>query len=221
MSRGKTKGKGKAALRVRIMFAKTEAMRYTGHLDVLRTWERTLRRAELPLAYTQGFSPHPRIQLAAALPLGFTGEYEIVDVWFEYQVDLTDIKDNLVQAAPPGIRVLNLEIIDLHDPPLQTRVLSGEYIITLLDPILDLTSRVESLLTAKELVREKRGKIYDLRPLIEYLQILPADQEGHKCLQMQLTATEGKTGRPEEVLAALSIPPETTRGARTKIMLSD
>jgi radical SAM-linked protein len=47
-------------------------MRYTGHLDLYRTWERTLRRAGLPLAYSQGFKPHPRIVLACALPLGCT-----------------------------------------------------------------------------------------------------------------------------------------------------
>ncbi len=58
--------------RLRLTFAKTAAMRYTGHLDLHTTWERTLRRARLPLAYSQGFHPQPKIQLASALPLGFT-----------------------------------------------------------------------------------------------------------------------------------------------------
>ena len=66
-------------IRLRIVFAKTEAMRYTSHLDLHRTWERTIRRANLPLAYSQGYNPHPRINLASALPLGFTSDCEVVE----------------------------------------------------------------------------------------------------------------------------------------------
>ena len=55
-------------MRARITFAKTEAMRYTGHLDLARALERTLRRAGLPLSYTQGFTPRARLHLACALP---------------------------------------------------------------------------------------------------------------------------------------------------------
>src|SRR3972149_7725894 len=79
------------AARYRITFAITHAMRYVGHLDLLRAWERTLRRAELPLAYTQGFHPHPRIQIAAALPLGCTAAAELMDLWLE---------DDLAAGAP-------------------------------------------------------------------------------------------------------------------------
>ncbi len=64
-------------IRYRLRFHKTEAMRFTGHLDLHRALERTIRRSGLPLAYTRGFSPHPRLQLAAALPLGFVSRAEV------------------------------------------------------------------------------------------------------------------------------------------------
>ena len=70
-------------MRLRITFSKSGALRYTGHLDLQTTWERTLRRAGLPLAYTHGFHPGPRIQIASALPLGFIGRAEIVDIWLD------------------------------------------------------------------------------------------------------------------------------------------
>ena len=70
-------------MRIRVTFSKTYHMRYTSHLDVHRTWERTLRRARLPLAYSQGFNPRPKINLAAALPLGFTSDCEIVEFWLD------------------------------------------------------------------------------------------------------------------------------------------
>ncbi len=66
--------------RYRILFSKTEAMRFTGHLDLFRAWERLLRRARMPLAYSSGFHPHPKIQIGAALPLGVTGDNELADV---------------------------------------------------------------------------------------------------------------------------------------------
>ena len=67
--------------RIRISFSKTEAMRFTGHLDLILTWERTFRRADLPLSYSEGFNPRPVINLAAPLPLGFISTAEIGDFW--------------------------------------------------------------------------------------------------------------------------------------------
>ncbi len=68
------------AQRLRITFSQQGVLRYVGHLDVVRTWERALRRASIPLAYSEGFNPQPRLFFAAALPLGATGQREIVDV---------------------------------------------------------------------------------------------------------------------------------------------
>ena len=80
-------------------------MKFTGHLDLFRTWERTIREG-LPayFAYTQGFRPHPRLNLAAALPLGFTSDCELIDIWLEYDMELDQIKSALIHAAPPEYR---------------------------------------------------------------------------------------------------------------------
>jgi radical SAM-linked protein len=67
--------------RLRLVFAKDGPARFIGHLDLARTLERMLNRAQIPLAYTQGYNPRPRMQLATALPLGFTSECEIADIW--------------------------------------------------------------------------------------------------------------------------------------------
>ena len=92
-------------MRLRITFSKSGALRYIGHLDLHSLWERTVRRAGLPLSYTQGFHPGPRIQLASALPLGFIGCAEIVDLWIDETPGLSDLpyKDILQSAAPPGL----------------------------------------------------------------------------------------------------------------------
>jgi radical SAM-linked protein len=202
-------------MRLRITFAKTDEMRFTGHLDLHRTWERIFRRAGLPLAYSQGFHPQPRINLASALPLGFTSEAEIADVWLEEQLSLQQVREALVPALPPGLKLINVQEADLHGPSLQTLVTASEYVVTLLDPVDKLDERLTELLNESSLPRERRNKQYDLRPLILELARLPDDEQGRGCLKMRLAAEDGATGRPEEVLNALDITPEAARVHRT------
>src|SRR5688572_4277756 len=113
--------------RLRITFSKTAAMKFSGHLDLHKTWERTLRRARLPLAYSEGFNPHPKIQLAAALPLGFTSDCEIVDIWLETPQPLTDARAALEGAVPPGITLIEVAEALESGPALQTQVVAAEY----------------------------------------------------------------------------------------------
>ncbi|HEX2036868.1 MAG TPA: TIGR03936 family radical SAM-associated protein, partial [Chloroflexota bacterium] len=69
-------------LRMRLVFAKRPSVRFIGHLDLVRLWERACRRAQLPLAYTLGFTPHPRLTFASPLALGATGDRELLDIYF-------------------------------------------------------------------------------------------------------------------------------------------
>jgi radical SAM-linked protein len=203
-------------MRIRIIFSKTEAMRFTGHLDLHRAWERTFRRAGLPIAYSQGFHPQPKFNLAAALPLGFTSECELADIWLSEEVPLDEMRAALDRAAPPGIVVHALEQVADRLPALQTQVRSSCYQITLLDEVPDVAARIINLLAAESLPRQRRGKIYDLRPLVESLQIT-----SESTLLAQMAAREGATGRPEEVLSALDILPEAARVHRVSLILED
>jgi radical SAM-linked protein len=204
-------------MRLRISFAKKEPMRYTSHLDVQRTLERWFRRAQLPLAYTQGFTPRPRMQLAAALPLGFTSECELVDIWLEESLPLDEIKARLDSMAPPGLMVQHLATPPDDEPALQRTIESAEYLITLLEPVADLEQRLERLLTAEHLPRTRRGKSYDLRPRIIQAEAISPDEQSHQRLRLWLTAQEGNTGRPEEVLAELGITFHRARIHRTQL----
>jgi len=211
-------------IRTRITFAKTPAMRYTGHLDLHRAWERTFRRAGLPLAYSEGFNPHPRLNLASALPLGFTGACEVIDAWLEQDLPLPDIQAALQCALPPGLQVTQIETVDLRLPALQTELEASEYSITFLEPCPELADRVQALLSALSLPRQRRERDYDLRPLILDIQILPMgashplDGSGQPQLNLRLVAREGATGRPEEVIAALGYDPQLVRVHRNRLL---
>jgi radical SAM-linked protein len=204
--------------RIRISFSKTEEMRYTGHLDLHKTWERVMRRANLPLAYTQGFKPHPRIALACALPLGFTSQAEVVDIVLEETLPLDDIISRLQKAAPPGIQIQGIEEVALNLPALQTVVSATEYEITFLDPLPDLDQSVDRLLSAAELPRQRQGKNYDLRRLLYELRMLQPDASGCQRLYARLAALSGATGRPEELVSALGGDPTAARVHRTRLM---
>jgi len=196
-------------------------MRYTGHLDLHRTWERTFRRARLPLAYSQGFHPQPRLNLACALPLGLTSDCELLDAWLETDQPLAVILEVLVEAAPPGIRIHQIDEITTPLPALQTQVSAADYTVTLLDPLPDLSERLASLAASPTLPRVRRDKPYDLRPLIEAIDRLPPDEAGQSRFHLRLATRDSATGRPEEVLAVLGIPLEATRIHRTAIILQD
>jgi radical SAM-linked protein len=88
----------------------------------------------LPLAYSQGFHPQPRINLASALPLGFTSECEIADVWLEQSIPTAEARAALEQALPPGIQIQEIQEVEEKAPALQTQVIASEYVITLMDP---------------------------------------------------------------------------------------
>ncbi len=202
-------------MRLRITFTKTGAAKYSGHLDLHKTWERILRRAGLPLAYSQGFHPQPKIHLAAALPLGFTSECEVADVWLSETIAVDAILTELRRATSPGIEIKSVREVPDSLPPLQTVVRAADYVATISGDTTELAGRVAALLAAPTLPREKRGKSYDLRPLIESLAV----EENR--LKMRLAAREGATGRPEEVLAALGLSDRQAAVHRTALHFID
>jgi len=196
-------------------------MRYTSHLDLYRTWERTLRRANLPLSYSQGFKPHPRLNLASALPLGFTSQAEVVDVWLENDAPIDELERILVRALPPGLQVEQIRQVELQAPGLQVKLVAAEYLVTLLQPYPDLDTRLREVLSAINLPRERRGKTYDLRPLIQDIQRPADDENGCQRIFMRLSARESATGRPEEVLLCANIDPLSARIHRSRLIFAD
>jgi len=203
-------------MRIRITFSKQSALRYTGHLDLHKLWERAVRRAELPLAYSQGFHPQPKMNLAAALPLGFSSLCEVLDMRLEREIPLEGLLQRLNDTLPSGIQVLNIEQVEERAPALQTQVASAEYEVRMIESGFgsDVNRRIKSVMATESIIRTRREKEYDLRPLIEELSL--ADDK----IIMRLAAREGATGRPEEVLDVLGIAFEGTRIERTKLFFN-
>ena len=181
-----------------------------------------MRRAELPIAYSKGFHPQPKISIAAALPLGFASRAEVLDVRFNEEIPVDEIANRLKDNLPADIQVTQVESVDERGPALQTQVLSASYEVDLTEPIdgSELRDKIEELISSEILLRERRGKQYDLRPLLETLEMV-TETDGTVRLRMTLAARDGATGRPEEVLNSLGIDPQYTRVERTRLIFQE
>ncbi len=193
--------------RLHITFGKFDALRYTGNLDTAKLWERVLRRADLPLQYSQGFNTHPRIQLATALPLGITSECEIIDVSLREKIPVDDsIIERLLAVSPAGLRIYAIKEVHIRTPPLQSRVKSAEYRIEFPDGIDrdHLQTRIDHVLAQERIIqvkmRKRRKSITDIRTLIYDLHI---DESG--TFIAHLAAGEHGNLRPRDVIEQLEL----------------
>jgi radical SAM-linked protein len=205
--------------RYRIEFGKEGPLRYCSHLDLMRVWERVLRRAAMPLVYSQGFNPRPKLQIAAGLPLGYSSTCEVLDVWLEVELpELQAVLSLLQHMSPPGLIVRSIKSVDLRSPALQTLTRLASYQVILADSHVDralLEGRLKAMLSQAEVVRERRGKTYNLRPLIDEIELMPGEPV---TLRMVLAlSSEHGTGRPDEVLYALGLDPLSARVTRMAI----
>lgn len=198
-----------ARAKVRLRFSKLGKVRFTSHRDTARCWERALRRASLPVAYTEGFSPRPRVSFGLALPTGHEslGEYLDVDLAADpAAVDVGALPARLDPALPVGFAVQGAAVIAPGTPSLQEAVTSCTWRIEVVgaDPG-EVGAAVERLLDADQLLvtRERKGKqvTEDLRSALLHLAPAGATPSGTE-LVAEL-ATQPRALRPGDLVAAL------------------
>ena len=195
-----------AQQRFRVWFRKGERVRYISHLDVLRFWERAIRRAELPLSYSQGFTPHPKIAFAGPLPLGFVGEAELMDVTLDERVSVAEFRRKVDGETSGDLAVVRIEEVPLSSPSPQATLALADYRVDLVDlPPAAACRAIEQFLALRDLpwTEEKKEKTrtYNLREAVATLAAAPC--EGGTTLTMRLRADQEMMGRPEQVLAAI------------------
>jgi radical SAM-linked protein len=194
---------------VRLRSTKEGKVRFTSHRDSARIWERALRRALLPVAYTEGFSPRPRISFGLALPTGYESDGEYLDVELVLRaedLDVAALPARLTAALPVGFSVVAAAVLEPGAPSLQEAVTCCSWRIELrgVDEA-RVAAAVSSVLSAESLplVRTRKGHdtLDDLRPSVLALRILPATDDGGPVVLADL-ATQPRALRPSELLAA-------------------
>jgi radical SAM-linked protein len=194
--------------KVRIRFRKTGDLRLISHHDLLRFFERLIRRAQLPMRWTQGFNPHPRLVFALPLSLGIVGSQEVVELELEGDISPQEVSDRLASHTLPGIEILSVEAID---PKITAHVRRAGYRLEVPPNWRDgLNERIQSLLdTDHHWVERTRPKPrrFDLKPYLESLRF------DSVALDMILKVTPTGGVRPEEVLQALGLGDLSAEGA--------
>ena len=210
--------------RLRIRFCRGQEVKFISHLDILRLWQRALHRAEIPLAYSEGFNPHPRISLAAPLPIGVTSQAELMGILCTKWVSPHFFTAAVSQQLPPGIEILQVYQVALTMPSLQSQVRYAEYRVEVETEKgqEDIESALTKLLSMKHLPwqrqRDTDTRNYDLRALINDLWLI--DWYSRYCtIGMRLRCDNSGSGRPEQVTTALGFTHHPQLILRTKLIL--
>jgi radical SAM-linked protein len=210
--------------RLRIKFKRGEEIKFISHLDIMRLWERALNRARIQLAYSEGFSPHPRLSLAAPLAVGITSEAELMDIFLAREVSPHWFTGAVSQQLPSGIEILGVYQMGLNMPSLQSKVRFAEYRVEVeaADGPENAESAVSNLLSAEHLPwhhhRDTGRRNYDLRALIDDLWLVECNYP-HFIIGMRLRCDSGGSGRPEQVALALGFNDYPQSIHRTRLIL--
>jgi radical SAM-linked protein len=194
--------------RLRLKFSRGEKLKYLSHLDLMRLWERALRRAGLTPAYSEGYSPHPRISLAAPLPVGVTSQCEVMDVFLVRPVSPITFVQRIVEQLPEGIGIVDISPVNIQAPSLQSQLRFAEYVVEV-DTAEDrshVEAQLAALMSKGQLAwhhtRDTGERYYDLRALIDDLWFVETTVSGCR-IGMRLRCDASGSGRPEQVAKAL------------------
>ncbi len=221
--------------KVRLRFRKSGDLRWLSHHDLLRCFERMLRRANLPVHQTRGFHPHPRLVFALSLPLGVVGCEEVAELEMDERLPPEEIAHRLNAQTPPGLEILSVAPVP-RKASAQVRSLSYRLSVPA-ERCPALQERLREVLAATEILvgrgEPSRGQIplmtaeseprcaastINVRPFVRHLSL----QEG--ALHIDLWLTPSGTARPMEILAVLGVTDLLEAGAvleRVRLELHD
>lgn len=205
-------------MKVRIRFTKLGKIRFLGHRDLARCWERAIRRAELPIAYSEGFSPRPRMHYGLALPTGAESYAEYMDIDLTSDIDLVGLDALLGGGLPDGVDITGVAEVPSNAVALQAIVDRCTWEIDLpSDDHQAVTDAAAALLAADDvpLTFERKSKqlTENVRPALIDVRIAPEPRDGAAVLTVDL-ATKPRSIRPSEFLVCLGQGTEARRICR-------
>ena len=197
---------------LRVRYSKLGKIRFVGHRDVARIWERALRKAEIPVLYSQGFSPHPRLSFGLALPTGFESEAEYVDIYLDDDFFDIDFKETLVNqklndSLPDGMNTVAVGVVETSEDSLQEAVDSCIWKVKVSGSSTEEfeVSR-EKLMSSDtyEIQRERKGKIFieDIRSQVHSIAIEEKNAVDFNIITE--LGTKPRVLRPTDLLRAMN-----------------
>lgn len=215
-----------AVQRLRLRYTKRGRLRFASHRDFQRAFERALRRAEVPMAYSAGFSPHPKVSYANAAPTGTASEAEYLEIGVVSRCDPEKLRRALDEALPPGLDVI--EVVEARTPDLVGRLEASLWRVELPGvPAEKASSAVDALVAAERVEVERLTKNgvrrFDVRAALLRAGVASEGPGEPPCAILTLVVRNVTPSvRPDDVLAALRrvadlvppVPPRVTRLAQ-------
>ncbi|HEY8422390.1 MAG TPA: TIGR03936 family radical SAM-associated protein [Thermoclostridium sp.] len=193
-------------MKIRFQFERREELKYIGHLDVMRLFERAFKRAEIPVTHSQGFNPRPHIVFAQPMPLGLSSDGEFADVELDGSIDTGAFIEKLNRALPDGIRVVDARE-NTGKKNIMAIVEAARYRIDFkagVNP--DIESIISNVLGRKRIIVIKKTKSgereFDIRPLIYELSGEISNDTGY--FNVLLSAGQDDNVRPELFITGVS-----------------
>ena len=190
-------------MRMMAVFEKSERLRHIGHLDIMRSTQRALRRSGLPVSYSKGFNPHILITFASALSTGALGRNEIMDVTLDSEVSPETFLAEMNAAMPPDMQLKSAKALDDKHPALMAMVQAAEYDLKLLDDetAAKCVAAIPAFLDQESIMAMRKTKSgvkeCDIRPLLYDL-----SGEGQH-IHATMTLTEHMSCKPDMLIKAL------------------
>lgn len=184
-------------VKFRLKFGKFDRMRFIGHLDLLKLFQRTVNKAGLPVSYSKGFNPHQLMAFALPLPLGYESCGEYVDIQFDEDLAADEIKRRLNEAFPYGIEILDIKKADSREKS-AALLQAAAYEIHLYNSVYKPDERIPEILSSREIFVERRNKkgtkTVDIRPDIFEIRKVSED-----CIYCMLSAGSERNLKAEAV----------------------
>lgn len=192
-------------IKLNLIYSKTGLIRFTSHRDLMRMFFRVFSKIELPLRYSEGYSPHPRVTFCPPLKVGMEGMNELMEVHLTGLVETERIIENLNAALPAGMKIEGASLAGEDSPALGKLISEVEYSVSFSE-LLPVTDQiVDGFMAADEVeierVRKDKIKVVNIRRGVERLKLLNSSGDRAKLIMVLLLE---KNNRPYDVLSALS-----------------
>lgn len=196
-------------MRVRVKYSVKDKIRFISHLDLMRVFFRACIRKDIPVAVSQGYSPHLKLSFGPSLSVGMSSLCEYLDIYLKRQVSIESLNKDLQEGLPEGVRIEEIYSVSESEPSLSAIISGAEYSVKIpLKYSTDVKDRIQRFLERKSIIIERpsmkgRGKAIDIRPLVKELKL----NDG--CLFMSVVLGKKGSVRPLEVIRSLWLELET------------
>lgn len=200
-------------LKIQYQFSRDERLRFLSHLNQQRLFQRAFRRANLPLAYSQGFNPHPRMSFALAMSVGLISDCEYGEVILEEAITASLFIEKMNRVLPDGLKILKARIADDTKGSLSSMLLASDYELRVktIRPMTreEVEEHIENYLKCDKIFIEKRNKKKkmvekEIRAFIKSIALTKIDDLGRATFNISLNYLDQQTVKPELILESIN-----------------